>query len=62
MAEIDRLIAELAKENESLKKLIEENARLNETIFEKTGKERVEELIRKTDERNSILKKSNRCY
>ena len=58
MAEIDRLIAELAKENESLKKLIEENARLNETIFEKTGKERVEELIRKTDERNSILKKA----
>ena len=58
MTEMDKLISEISKQNNTLKQLIEENARLNETIFEKTGKERVEELIKKTDESNIKLRKA----
>lgn len=56
-ANIDAIYEELSKHNESLKKLIEENARLNETIFEETGKRRVERLIELTQKRNEELNK-----
>ena len=54
---IDAIYEELSKHNESLKKLIEENTRLNETIFEETGKRRVERLIELTQKRNEELNK-----
>ena len=56
-ANIDAIYSELSKHNDSLKQLIEENTRLNETIFKETGKERVERLIEIANKRNQNLEK-----
>lgn len=54
-ANINAVSEELNKQNESLKELLKENARLNETIFEETGRGRMDKLIEATQRRNKDL-------
>lgn len=54
-ANINAVSEELNKQNESLKELLKENARLNETIFGETGRDRMDKLIEATQRRNKDL-------
>ena len=54
---LEKLLIEYDRKNENLRKLIDENARLNETIFNETGAERLEKLIKATEDRNNEFKK-----
>ena len=57
LTEVEKLIIELSKQNQTLQDLINENTRLNETIFQETGKERIDKLIKSVEDKNDILKK-----
>lgn len=57
LTEVEKIIIELGKQNQTLQTLINENARLNETIFQETGKERIDKLIKSVEDKNNILKK-----
>ena len=57
LSNLDKLTIDLERKNDNLKKLIDENVRLNETIFNETGIERLERLIENTEKRNDEFKK-----
>lgn len=57
LSNLDKLTIDLERKNDNLKKLIDENVHLNETIFNETGIERLERLIENTKKRNDEFKK-----
>lgn len=52
---LNEVIAKIDAQNEQLNKLLEENKRLNESIFNETGRERVQKLIDITEKKNKEL-------
>lgn len=54
--EIDEILKKYSKENDQIRKLVEERERLLNTPFPETSKEQLDKLSEKVDERNQKLK------